>query len=124
VHLFEQGEILGNEARLENEILRRISGDRQLRRQHQFRACRSETLISANDQLTITGQIAHGRVDLRKTNLHIALGQIMRNIASGKSRSTKGSKKRETSSLRLVIASGFAMVQPCISAWLDSTTGA
>src|SRR6266404_6918124 len=85
VQLLQQREILWNETRLENQILRRISGDRQLRSQHQFRAGGCETLISADDQVAITAQISHGGVNLSETNLHVALRQIMRNLASSNS---------------------------------------
>src|SRR5436190_4852373 len=81
VQFLQHRKVLRNEARLENQILRRIPRDRQLRSQHQFRTGGSEALISADDQFAITAQIAHRRVNLSKTNLHAALRQIMRNTA-------------------------------------------
>ena len=64
--------VLWNETRFKNQILRRISSDGQLWSQHQFRARRSEALISADDQFAVSAQIAYRRVDLSKTNLHVA----------------------------------------------------
>src|SRR5207248_6019191 len=58
--------------------------DRQLWSQHQFCPGGSETLIRANDQFAIPAQIAHGGVNLSKTNLHAALQQIMRNTVRSK----------------------------------------
>src|SRR5438874_1623092 len=72
VQFLQDREILRNEARLENQVLRRISRDCQLRGQHQIRAGRSKPLVSPDDQFAIAAQISHGGVNLSKTNLHAA----------------------------------------------------
>ena len=82
VKLIEDLEILRDKTRFEDEVLRRVSGNSQLRRQDQLRAGASETLVSADDLLKIATQIPDGRVNLSKTDLHAALEQIMRNPAS------------------------------------------
>ena len=79
VKLLEDLEVLRDKTRFENQILRRISGDGQLRRQNQLRARSSEALISMDDLLEIAAQIPDSRVNLSKTDLHAALEQIMRN---------------------------------------------
>src|SRR5947207_3087251 len=70
--LIEDLEILRDKARFEDEVLRRVSGNSQLRRQDQLRPGRSETLVSADDPLKIAAQISDGRVNLSKANLHAA----------------------------------------------------
>src|SRR5207247_5121002 len=66
----------------EDEVLRRITANRQLRREHQLRARVREPLIRAGDLLKVAAQIAHGRVELGKADLHSAR-QVMRAGASG-----------------------------------------
>ena len=84
VQFLEHRKILGNEARFKNQILRRISSDSELRCQHQFRARGGETLVSRDDQFAVPAQIPYGWVDLSKTNLHVALRQLMRKNVRGK----------------------------------------
>ena len=74
--LIEDLEILRNKTRFEDEVLRRVSGNGQLWRQHQLRASRSETLVSADDPLKIAAQIPDCWVNLSKTNLHAALRRL------------------------------------------------
>src|SRR5205823_5119933 len=76
----EHLEVLRNKARFENQVLGRITGNGQLRRQDQLRASPGETLVSAHDLLKIAAQIANRRVELGKANLH-ALTQVMRDAA-------------------------------------------
>jgi hypothetical protein len=84
VQFIDDRKILRNKTRLENQILRRISSDRQLRRQHEFRACCREPLVRTGDQFAVSSQIADRRINLSETNLH-ALQQSMRDALTGKS---------------------------------------
>ena len=79
--LLEDLKILRDKTRFENQILRRIAGDGQFRRQNQLRARSGEALISADNLFKIAAQIPYGRVNLSKTDLHPALEQIIRNTA-------------------------------------------
>src|SRR5438034_1168212 len=79
VKFFQDRKILRNKTRFKNQVLRRISGDGQFRRQNQFRARSCKTLVRAYDQFAVASQIPYGRVNLSKTNLHTALRQVMRN---------------------------------------------
>src|SRR4029453_346115 len=81
VKFLENFEVLREKTRFEDQILRWISRDGQLRGQNQLRAGSSKALVSANDFLKIAAQIPDSRGNLSKTNLHAALGQIMRNTA-------------------------------------------
>ncbi len=81
VKLLEDLEILRDETRFEDEVLRRIPRNRQFRRENQLCTGRSETLVSAGDLLEIAAQIPDDRVNLSKANLHAALRQVMRNAA-------------------------------------------
>src|SRR5882724_370190 len=74
--LLQNGKILWNEPRFEDQILRRISGNREFRCQNQFRAGSRETLISAHDPLKIAAQIPDRRINLSKANLHAAHGRL------------------------------------------------
>src|SRR6266567_1286177 len=76
MELLENSKVLRDETRFEDQILRRISGNRQLRCQNQFGVGSREALISANDLLKIATQIPHGRINLSKTNLHAAHGRL------------------------------------------------
>src|SRR6266481_5172908 len=79
MQFFQQSKIFRDEPRFKNQILGRVAGDCQFRRQHQFGACGGEPLISADDQFAVPSQVPDSRVNLSKTNLHAAVGQIMRN---------------------------------------------
>src|SRR5438477_4351670 len=68
--LLEDLKILWDEARLKDEILRRISGNGQLWGQDQFRPGTGKTFVRTQDQLKIAAQISNGRVNLSKANLH------------------------------------------------------
>src|SRR5438067_10203111 len=74
--LIEDLEILRNKARFEDEVLRRVSGNGQFRRQDQFGASGRETLVSADDPLKIAAQIPDCWVNLSKTDLHAALRRL------------------------------------------------
>src|SRR6266404_7390562 len=76
VKLLEDLEILRDETRFEDEVLRRIPRNRQFRCENQLCTGRSETLVSADDLLKIAAQIPHGWVNLSKTNLHAALRRL------------------------------------------------
>src|SRR5205809_1040693 len=80
--LIEDLEILRDKTRFEDEVLRRISGNGQFWRQDQFGASSCETFISADNLLKIAAQIADRRINLRQTDLHAALEQVMRNAAA------------------------------------------
>ena len=49
VQALDRLEILRNKARLEDEVLRRITGDRQFRRQNQFGSLIGKSLIGGED---------------------------------------------------------------------------
>ena len=63
-------EILRNELRLEDKVLRRITRDRKLGRDDEFRARRDEALVSGDDLIEITAQIPDRGIDLSEANLH------------------------------------------------------
>src|ERR1700682_1881558 len=73
---FENLKVLGNKARFEDEVLRRVSGNGQLRGQHQFRASVGEAIVGAHDQLKIAAQIPDGGVELSKADFHAALRRL------------------------------------------------
>ena len=56
--------------RFENQILRRVAGDREFRREHQFRAACNGDVVRVEDFVKISAQIADGRVDLGEADLH------------------------------------------------------
>ena len=70
LELFEDLEILRNELRFEDEVLRRITGNGELRRQDQFRSGGRQPLVGAGDFLKIAAQIPDGGIDLSETDLH------------------------------------------------------
>src|SRR5262249_28541694 len=72
VQFLQQFQIFRNETRFENQILRRVSGHGQLGGEYEFRARSREPLIRAGDQLVISPQIPHRRVNLSETNFHAA----------------------------------------------------
>src|ERR1700757_2512867 len=86
--------IFRDKTRLKNQVLRRISGDRELGSQHQFSTCGSKALISTKDQIAIPAQITYRRVDLSKTDLHAALMHVMRIVAGSNSLLLKPRKRR------------------------------
>src|SRR5260370_37787486 len=70
--LLENGKVLRDKTRFKKQILRWISGNRQLRCQDQLRPGGSEAHVSADDFLKIAAQIPDGRIKLSKTDLHAA----------------------------------------------------
>ena len=70
VKSFQNLKVLGNKARFEDEVLRRVSGDGKLWGQDQFRAGIGKAIVSAHDQLKIAAQIPNRRIELSKTDLH------------------------------------------------------
>ena len=60
-----------NEARFEDKILGRITGDRQLGRDHEFGAGHGQTLVGLKDPFEITAQIADGRIELSEADFHL-----------------------------------------------------
>src|SRR5439155_22383936 len=76
VKSFENLNVLGNKTRFEDEVLRRVSGNGQLRGQHQFRASVGEAIVGAHDQLKVAVQIPNRRIELSKTDLHGALRRV------------------------------------------------
>jgi hypothetical protein len=76
VKAFENLKVLGNKARFEEEVLRRVSGDGQFRGQDQFRAGVGEAIVGPRDQLKIAAQIPNRRIELSKTDLHGALRRV------------------------------------------------
>src|SRR2546423_12356850 len=63
LEFLEDLQILRDEARFEDEVLRRITSDRQFRHQYQFRAVIRQPLIGGDDFLKVSAQGAHGRID-------------------------------------------------------------
>ncbi len=63
-------EILRHEARLEDEVLRRVTADRQFRSEDQFRVGRGESLVGGEDLFKVTSKIADNGIDLRNADPH------------------------------------------------------
>ena len=63
-------EILRNEPRFEEEILRRITGNGQLGRKNEIGAGGRELIVSGEDFVEVTPQIADGGIDLGETDFH------------------------------------------------------
>src|SRR4051794_10663464 len=63
-------ERLGNETGFKNQVLRRVPGQGQLRCEHQLGAVSGQPLVSVENFLKIAAEIANGRVDLGKADLH------------------------------------------------------
>ncbi len=61
---FQRLKIFGNETRFENQVLRRVSGDREFRSQNQFRTGCGKAFIGVRDLLKISAQIPDGQVEL------------------------------------------------------------
>src|SRR2546421_1800658 len=59
-----------NKTRLEDQVLWRITGDRELGRNDEFRAGRGETLVRLKDLLEIAVQIPNGGIELCETDFH------------------------------------------------------
>ena len=59
VQLLQCLEILGNEARFENKVLGRITGDREFRCENQFRATLHEFVVGGEDLAGVAGDIAN-----------------------------------------------------------------
>ena len=70
VKALENLKVLGNKARFEDEVLRRVSGDGKFWGQDQFRAGVGEAIVGSHDQLKIAAQIPNRRIELSKTDLH------------------------------------------------------
>ena len=70
LEFFEHLQILRDEPRLEDEVLRRITGDRKFWRQHQVRAGLGQSLVGSRDLFEVPAQIADGRIDLGEADLH------------------------------------------------------
>ena len=61
---------IGDKAALEEQIARRISGDRQLREYHNLGSLGDEGTIGVEDTAGVSGKVADGRVDLCEANAH------------------------------------------------------
>ena len=66
----EHRQIFRNEPRFEEEILRRITGNRQLRRNHDIGAGLHELIVSISDFLEVALQITDSGVDLCEADFH------------------------------------------------------
>ena len=73
VERLESGEIERDEARLEDEVLRRVAGDGELRSENQIGAAVDELAVGLENLAMIAGQIADGGVELREANFHGAV---------------------------------------------------
>lgn len=78
--LFDDLERFRNKPRLENQVLRRITGNREFGRQDQVRAGGGEAFVGVDDFVEISLQIANRRIELCKTDFHaqFASGSTMR----------------------------------------------
>ena len=66
----ELREVVADECRLEDEVLGRIAGDRQLRKADDVGARGARLVHPADDQPRISGQVTDGWVDLGESNPH------------------------------------------------------
>jgi hypothetical protein len=62
--------ILRNETRLEEEVLRRIARNREFRHEDEVSSGSIETLVGLQDFVGITLEISDRRIDLSETNFH------------------------------------------------------
>src|SRR5436853_3658139 len=70
VQLVQDLQIFRNETRLKDQVLRGITGDRELGRYDQVGPGRGEALIRLEDPLEVAAQIANGRIDLGEADFH------------------------------------------------------
>ena len=70
LELFQDLEILRDEPRLEDQVLRRITGNGKLRRNDQFRSSRRQPIVGAGDLFKIAAQISDDGIDLSEADLH------------------------------------------------------
>ena len=68
--LLEDFEIQRDETRLEDEILRRITGQREFRSEDELRPAGDQFAISGNDAVLVAAEIADGGIELGKTDFH------------------------------------------------------
>src|SRR5689334_11843443 len=66
----EHRQIFRNEPGFKEEVLRWITGNRQLRRDHDIGADLCELIVSGRDFLEVALQITDGWIDLRETDFH------------------------------------------------------
>ncbi len=76
VQFFQDLQVLRNEARLEEQVLGRITGDGELRRKDQLGTGGSEPLIGTENFLKVAVQIANGGIDLSEPDLHAVLRRL------------------------------------------------
>ena len=70
LQFFQDLEILRDELRFEEEILRRITGYGEFRGYDQFRSGRLQPLVGGGNLLEVAVQISDGRIDLSETDFH------------------------------------------------------
>ena len=71
LELFQDLEILRNELRFEEKVLRRITRNGELRRDDQFCSRAGQPLIGARYLFKIAAQISDGGIDLSEPDLHV-----------------------------------------------------
>ena len=75
--LRQRRQIALDEPALEQQIARRITRDRQLRRHHQLRAGRHPTFIRRENQRKVPREIPHRSVNLRQPQFHQRFGKYV-----------------------------------------------
>ena len=64
----ERGPVVGDEAGLEHEILRRVPGDRQLRKGDDVATCGVGRVVGIDQLGDVAVEVAHGRIELGERN--------------------------------------------------------
>lgn len=80
--------VFGNEAGLEEKILRRIPGNSELRHENKVGSGRIQAFVGLQDFVGVAAKISDSRVDLSKTDFHAsaadyALGQPEQRLLRG-----------------------------------------
>ena len=71
VQFLKNLQIQRNKARLEDEILRRVTGERQLRGEHDLRATGNEITIRREDLFRVSAEVTNGRIKLGEADFHV-----------------------------------------------------
>src|ERR1700687_3375016 len=70
MQLVQDLERFRNKARFEDQVLRRITGDRQFRCDDQFGASSGQSFVRLVDLLEVAAQISHGGIELGEADFH------------------------------------------------------
>ena len=66
--VFEHRPVVAHEAGLQNEVLGRITSDRQFAEHHDVASARRRFAVRLENSITVAGQVAHQRVELSQTD--------------------------------------------------------